>query len=115
MARTHLVGRLNHRIIIEKATSSQGATGEDLETWAAYVARWAAIQPLTGREYFLAQQEQSDISVRVIIRYDSLTKLINPRDYRLNIGGIIYDIETSINSQTSNRELQLMCKINNGG
>lgn len=115
MARSHLVGRLRHRVIVEKETSSRGATGEVIETWATYVTRWAMINPLVGREFFLAQQEQSEVTVKVVIRYDSLTKLINPRDYRLNIDGVIYDIETPINPQSMNREIQLMCKINNGG
>ena len=115
MARKNLVGRLRHRVIVEKEASTRGTTGEVVENWATYVTRWAIINPLVGREFFLAQQEQSEITVKVVIRYDSLTKLINPRDYRLNIGGVIYDIEVPINPQSMNREIQLMCKVNNGG
>lgn len=116
MARKNLVGRLRHRVIIEKTTTSRGDTGEVIDIWVTYVTRWAMIKPLVGREFFLAQQEQSDITVKVVIRYDSLTKLINPRDYRLKIDSVIYDIDSPpINPQSMNRELQLMCRINNGG
>ncbi|MES0444981.1 MAG: phage head closure protein [Desulfobacterales bacterium] len=106
---------MRSKITIEKATETRGSSGGVEKTWSTYVTRRASIEPLVGKEYFKAQQEQTDITVKMLIRYDSLTSLINPRDYRVKHGGVIYDIETPINPMERNRDIELMCRIRNGG
>lgn len=63
-------GRLRHRVEIQYAVESQDpSTGEVFSTWGEFATVWAAIEPLSAREFIAAQAEQSKISARVVIRY----------------------------------------------
>lgn len=60
-------GRLRHRVTIQQPvvdTSWGGTT-----TWEAFAPVWAAIEPLRGREFFAAQQMQSEATAKITIRY----------------------------------------------
>ena len=75
---TLAAGRLRHRVSIEQYLAlldSNGEvlqdpdTGEVLMDWVALAEVWAAIEPLSTREFFAAQSVQSKVSARIIIRY----------------------------------------------
>lgn len=63
--------RLRHRITIQHYTISQHEeTNEEIKTWSNLYERVAAgIEPLSTRDFIAAQGEQSEISVRMLIRY----------------------------------------------
>lgn len=62
-------GRLRHRVRIEQRTLSQNELGEVLEDWQEVATVWAAIEPLSGRELIAAQQVNSKVTARLVIRY----------------------------------------------
>ena len=98
-------GELRHRITIQQKTVTQDTAGVITETWADLVTVWAAIEPLTGREKFLAQQVYTDMTTRVRIRYRSG---IDPA-MRLKYNSRIFEINVVVNPEERNRELELLC------
>lgn len=64
-------GRLRHRIDIQEALESQDlVTGAVEVTWVTIHANVpAAVEPLSVREFLASQQAQSEVSVRIVIRY----------------------------------------------
>jgi len=108
-----LSGRLRHRITVQKLTQSRGSTGEVLETWEPYATARAAVEPLIGREYYQAMQEQSENKVKFRVRYSSALNSINSRDYRISWNNEIYDIESKINPFEQNKEILIMAVLHN--
>ena len=64
-------GRLRHRLNLQQQTITQGAQGGIIKTWATTVTVWGGVEALSGSESFKADQVQSSLQVRVVIRYDS--------------------------------------------
>lgn len=98
-------GKLNKRITIQQYESTQNEFGEQVKTWSNIKTAWASIQPLQGREWFNAKQMQSEIEVRMRLRY---TTAITPK-MRIVYNSLNYNIESIINVGEANRELELMC------
>lgn len=64
-------GRLRHRVTIEARDEVKDPrTGAVEYTWAPVFSDVpAAVEPLSGREYIAAQQLQSEVTVRVTMRW----------------------------------------------
>ena len=64
-------GKLRHRINIEAQQLDQDEiTGEVTSNWVRkFSSVPAAIEPASVREFLAAQQAQSEISTRIVIRY----------------------------------------------
>ncbi|MFK7695401.1 phage head closure protein [Paenibacillus sp. HJGM_3] len=99
-------GRLRHRITLEQFTTSPDGAGGVTEAWVAFETVWAAVEPLRGREMVEHQQIQSGVTHRVRRRYRSG---INSK-MRIKFGGRIFRIDSVINPDERNREMQLMCE-----
>ena len=67
---------------------------------------WASVEPLKGREFFAAQKENAETTVRITIRYRSG---ISP-DMRIKYGDKIYEINAIIDVEERHNELQIMCQ-----
>jgi SPP1 family predicted phage head-tail adaptor len=68
---------------------------------------WARIEPLAGRELFVAQQFDPSITIRVTIRYRTGIK---PSD-RIVYGTRVFDIKAPpVDPEEKHRELQLLCE-----
>jgi SPP1 family predicted phage head-tail adaptor len=100
------IGRLRHRIAIERVTETRDTDGSVIETWSTYATVQASIDPLSGREYFAAQSVQADLTHRIVMRY--LSGIV-PK-MRVKYGSRIFDILSVINVSERNGELQLMCR-----
>ena len=99
-------GRLSHYVSIQQPVEVQNDYGEAIETWTNLLTGvWASIQPISGKEYWTAQQIQAEIDTRIVIRYISgLTHKM-----RVLNGTDEYYIRSIINPNEGNTELQLMC------
>lgn len=64
-------GPLRHRVTIETKREERDAHGGIVEVWAPLTTVWAAVEPLQGRELFLAQQVDARLSHRVTLRYQA--------------------------------------------
>lgn len=97
---------LDQRVTLEQRVTSVDALGQAVETWDAVAAVWAAAEPLMGREFFAAGQEQSSASVRFRIRYrDDVTA-----DMRVVWRGLQHAlVAPPIDVQGARQVLELMC------
>lgn len=65
-------GRLRHRITIEQPVQAQDpVTGALATTWATVATVAASIEPLSVKDFIAAQAKQSQVSVRIVIRWRS--------------------------------------------
>lgn len=100
--------RLRSLVTIQTPTQTTDAYGAPTETWATYATRWAEVEPLSGREYFAAQQVASEVSHKIKLRHDSLTGSITPK-MRISWDSRVFDINSVINAGERDREVELMC------
>lgn len=101
-------GKLNKRVAIERAVSGSPAVnafGEPNVIWDELAEVWAAMEPLTGREFWAQQQVQSEITVRIRVRYRSDVMA----GMRVVYNDAIYMIRNIIDPLEKHEELQLMC------
>ena len=99
-------GALRHQVTIQRLTITQGSAGEVIETWSDVATVYAAVEPLSGREYWQAQQVAAETSIRVRIRYRAgleTTMRVIHDDRTLEILSIV-------DPEERHRELQLMCR-----
>lgn len=67
---TLAAGRLRHRVRIEQPVDTRDPdTGGVITAWQLVAEVWAAIEPLSTREFIQAAAVQSAITGRIIIRY----------------------------------------------
>lgn len=105
-------GRLRHVVTLERQSATKDSFGEVVDTWTTLgppTVR-AAKQPLNGKEYFAAGGENSEVTTRFRMRYQTAIADLNNSD-RLVHGSDIYDIESVINQDGRNIELIIMCKL----
>lgn len=100
------IGRLRHRITLQKQVNRLNQYGATITEWQDIATLWAEVRPLSGREYFSAQQIQSEISLQIWLRFQPE---ITPT-MRVKHNKQYYEILAVINHQGRNRSLQLMCK-----
>lgn len=62
-------GTLDQRIIFQAKAVTRDAMGGEIITWTDQATVWAAADALRGREYFDAEKQQSEITIRFRIRY----------------------------------------------
>lgn len=62
-------GRLNRHVMLQRRVESQNDMGEVTWVWEDVCAMWAEIAPMSGREFFAAQQVQAEASHNITIRW----------------------------------------------
>jgi SPP1 family predicted phage head-tail adaptor len=105
------IGRLRHKITPHNLVETQSTvTGEMVQSWSTGVSVWAAIEPLQGRELFTVQQFQAKIDTKITVRYSNETTGITAKSMVTHsTGDQDYFVESIINPEERNIELQLMC------
>lgn len=63
-------GKLRTRAQLQAPVEVNGDEGEIARTWLTIGQRWIDAEPLTGREFWQAQQVHSDVTHRVRMRFD---------------------------------------------
>lgn len=91
-------GRLRHRVTIQSQAQTQDAqTGELTVTWTDVATVWAAVEPVSVREFIASQEPNAKITARVVIRYrdgiDASMRLIH-RGRIFNIHGVLEDMDS---------------------
>lgn len=95
-------GDLRHRILFQKLVSGMDPeTMEPIEaSWVDVATLWAAVNPLSGREFIQAKAAQSEEVGRIVIRYRS--------DIKAAMRGIegdrVYNIQAVLPDPRSGRE-----------
>lgn len=102
---------LRNLVTFERRSATENDFGEQTDVWTEITRDWASIEPISGREFFAAQQTQSDITTRIICRYSSALAAVTAKD-RIVYNSTVYDIRhPPINKEMRNRELQFMCTV----
>ncbi len=94
-------GSLRHRVTLQRLTITQdSSSGDTTESWTDVATVWAAIEPLSARDFIAAQAEQSKVTARIVIRArDDVTAAM-----RVKHGQTLYDIEGVLPDKDSGRE-----------
>lgn len=101
-------GKLRHRVTIQQRAAGspqKNPSGAPAESWTDVATVWASIEPLKGREFLEAQAIQSQISVRIRIRYLAGVTA----GMRAVHSGDVYNIEAPLDPEKRHIELHLMC------
>jgi len=97
-------GAMRHYISIERLTEQKDRHSAIKNVWVEVCKVYASIKPLTGRSLFAAQQNHSEVTGDILMRYrpDIDAKM------RVVYEGKIYSIHAVIDPDLRHRELHLM-------
>ena len=100
-------GRLRHEITIQQVSETKDTYGGVDKSWSTFATVRAEIKPLSGREYFANEQQNSTISHKVAIRYlagvtAKMRVLFGSRTLEI--------VSPPINFEERNIEMVLMCR-----
>jgi len=99
-------GRLRHIVEHQRLVITEDDSGVPTESWLTIGTRKASVEPISGREFFEAARQQSELTHTVIMRkYDSVTT----KD-RFIFETRPLNVEAVIEVGERGRELQVMCK-----
>lgn len=102
-------GRLRHRVRIERlipVLDSDGEviqdpnTGTVLQEWILLGEAWAAVEPISAREFIQSQETQSKVEARIIIRRQDY--IVNAADRVVhgvriyNVAGVLEDKDSGL-------------------
>lgn len=66
-------GKLRHRVLLQSYTGAVDDYGDPLysddDHWTTEATVWAAIDPVSGKEFYAAEQAQSSVSHKIRLRY----------------------------------------------
>lgn len=99
-------GKLQYRGTIQRPSGSVGSFGDKSDDWTDVVDRWFSIEPLSGREYWSAQQVGSDVTHKITLRYRGGIKT----SWRFYIRGRIFYINSILNTGEQDKELVALCR-----
>lgn len=98
-------GRLRRRVVIEQVLETIDAEGQPVKTWSTFTTVQAAVEPMSGREFFDNQQINDETTTRITIRYiPGVTAKM-----RVVYDSKYYNIRAILNVGERDRELRLMC------
>jgi SPP1 family predicted phage head-tail adaptor len=97
-------GKLRRRLIIQQAIETQGPTGEMAVVWGTFATVYGSVEPLRGREFWAAKEQQAQVTTRIRIRYlDGVTPKMQVID-----GSKLYLIEAVIDPEMRHIQMDLM-------
>ena len=100
------VGKMRYRIKLQIPTDETDMYANPKDEWTDFKEVWADIVPVSGREYFAAEQAMSETQFKIYIRYiDGVTQKM-----RVLHGNVAYEILTVLGDKRSGM-LTLMVKV----
>lgn len=102
-------GKLRHRLTLQSPVETQDQqSGSITTTWQEVDKIWAAIEPISAREFTASASEQTKISTRITIRYRS--DITDEMRFHHASKNIYYDIHGVLSDKDSGLEyLTLPC------
>lgn len=100
-------GHLDQRVTVERLSGGVDELGQPLpDTWVPLFTRWAAVEPLQGREYLAAQAALSEVTGKIKMRYRPGVTAAD----RIVHNTTVYGIQAVIDVRSEHRELVLMVR-----
>lgn len=101
-------GKLNYYVTIQQKADSANNYNEPESTWSTWKRWHIAIEPLTGREYIMAQQTTATVSHKIKLRYcEGLT--VEHR-FLLN-SGTVYEINAIMGDKRSGEQTVMATEV----
>jgi SPP1 family predicted phage head-tail adaptor len=100
------IGSMSKRVTIRSKTQISDGAGGWKDSWVEVATVWASVEPLSGNEFFKAQQLQYSISHKVTIRYKAG---ITPK-MDILYHGREFDIQNVIDPKERHEQLVLLCQ-----
>lgn len=76
--------------------------------WTTVATVWAAVEPLTGREFLEGRALDAELSTRIRVRYR--TGVVMHPEMRVVWGSHTYDVAAVIEKKSEHREIWLMAQ-----
>ena len=103
-------GKMRHRITFQRFSGALDEFGDPLKSdddnWVDVATTWAAIDPISGREFYAAEQSQSEVSHKIRCRYRTGLDTA----MRITYGKRRFKIISLIDWEERHESLLLMCK-----
>ena len=104
------VGKMRHRITFQSFSGAVDSFGDPLQgddsQWTDVATLWAAIDPVSGKEFYVVQQSQSEVTHKVRCRYlPGLTTAM-----RIKYDGRLFKIISILDWEERHESLLIMCK-----
>lgn len=101
-------GKLRHRVLLQQRVPTQDELGQAVTSWVTRDRVWAAIEPMSAREFMQSAALQSEISTRITIRtrgdiaanWRVVHKTIVRGTMFYNVHGVLSDKESGLEYQT---------------
>jgi len=100
------IGDLSRRLTLQRPVSTSDGMGGVSVVWTTDSIVWGALWPVSATERIQSQAPTLVISHRVRIRYHGT---IAP-DWRLKYGNRYLSVVSIVNTNESDRQLDLMCR-----
>jgi len=101
------IGRLRHLVSLQEyKTIGRNELNQPIMGWGEFATVWASVEPISGREFWAGHQVQAEVTHRIRMRY---LPGVRPT-MKVFFGEREFEIESIINWQERNIDLQLMCK-----
>lgn len=108
------VGKLSHRVTIERFVKTSDGMGGSTGTWTKVREVWAEVKPLSGAQLLEAQKTASHVTHKVRMRKQSDLDANGSANKdvvhanRLNFGGRILAIHALVNVAEAGFELEML-------
>jgi SPP1 family predicted phage head-tail adaptor len=104
-------GKLKKRLTIQSLPdvperNSDGSEKVDDSQWQDLATVWASVEPISGKEFFAAQEIVAEITHRIRLRYYAG---LTPK-MRLKLNDRIFDMQRILNVEERNRELEILAR-----
>jgi SPP1 family predicted phage head-tail adaptor len=100
------IGKLNRRIEILRFLTARDEYGGSGGEWVVAGRVWAKIEPMSGTEFFRAQQVTAETTTKITVRYNPGLDVTR----RIRYGGKLYEIIGIGDEQASHRWTVINCK-----
>lgn len=99
------IGKLRHRITFQQESLTPDGMGGSTKTWTSLGTVSAQVEPLSGKEFFQAQQIQSSVTHKVTMRYRANTI----PSLRILFGTRTFDVNAVLDPEERHIQLILLC------
>jgi SPP1 family predicted phage head-tail adaptor len=98
-------GRMDRRLVIQRATTSRNDLNEPIESWANLATVYANRRDASAGEAYKAQEVGAELTCRFTVRYSSVLAAVTPTD-RILYAGRLYNI-TGLRETKRNRWIEI--------
>ena len=104
------IGRLVHRIQVQRRSATLDGYGQEANTWTTIATVWANVRPIGGREKLRAMALESELTHEVTVRYsDALMPPTQADAWRILYGSRIFNITAAMDVEEERHWIKFDC------